>query len=183
MIRAVNQAVPAQFDDSGPQTLRNASATNTQAINVAEGSAKGFFADPDAPLTDFYVGVTGTTSVLSTTGGDAPGLAWMDGNGNEQDTTFNTSNGGDGTFEGTLDISSYTFDDPTLPPADADQLVVRAVTDTTSAVEDQTDDFEALHALRADAHLGDRNARYGHGARPGPGHDHGPRPERQADRR
>ena len=142
VIRALNQAVPANFDDSGPQVLRNASATNTQAINITQGSAKGYFTDPCSG-TDYYVGVVGTTSVLSTSGADSPGLAWMDGNGNEQDTTFNTTNGGDGTFEGTLDISSYTFDDPTLPPADPDQLVVRATTDTTSAVEDQTDDFEA----------------------------------------
>ena len=38
--------------------------------------------------------------------------------------------------------ATYTFDDPALPPAEADQMVVRAVTDTTSLTDDQTDDFE-----------------------------------------
>ena len=44
----------------------------------------------------------------------------------------------------TTPAATYIFDDPTLPPVEADQMVVRAVTDTTTAADDQTDDFEAF---------------------------------------
>lgn len=153
-IRVFNTNNPAFEDFSGTQRLRNATSATTQTINIAAGSAKGYFRDPCTGGADNYVAITGTTSVTSTASGDRPGLARMDGNGNEQDFTFNTSNGGDGTFEGTLDVTpganpaGYLFDNPALPPAEPDQLVVRAVTDTTSAPDDQTDDFEAFTLYR-----------------------------------
>jgi hypothetical protein len=141
-IRAFNTADPTMQDSNGGQILQLATANDTQAINITAGTQKGYWQDP-ASLTDYTVGVTGTTSVMSTNGADAPGVSWMDGNGNDQGFNFG-SNLGDGTFEGVLNIAGYIFDDPALPPADPDQLVVRAFTDTLSVAADQTDDFESF---------------------------------------
>ena len=141
-IRALNAAVPANDDTSGFFVLRNASANTTQAINIATGDQKGYFVDPDIPA-DSTLGVTGTTTVTSPSQADAPGVNWMDGNGANQDLTFDASNSGDGTFEGVLRFNGYNFDGPTLPPAEADQMVVRARTDVPVGSDD-SDDFEGF---------------------------------------
>ena len=144
-IRAFNTADPTMEDFSGGQVLRLATSNNTQAINITAGDQKGYF-EQCFDSGNYTLGVVGTTSVTSTSGADVPYLSWMDGNGADVDATANTSNSGDGTFEGTLSFSdgTYTLDDPTLPPAEADQMVVRATTDTLLAPDDQSDDFEAF---------------------------------------
>ena len=148
-LRAFNPVnPPATFDVSGPMILRNASAAATQAINITAGEQKGYFRDPDA-LTNYTLGVTGTTTVTSTNVLNAPGVAWMDGFGAEQNFTFDTSNSGTGTWEGVLRFTTpnYVFDDPALPPVEADQMVVRARTDTVAG-NDDTDDFEGFTLYR-----------------------------------
>jgi hypothetical protein len=144
-LRVVNAADITEDDTENGFTLRLASAVNTQAINIAAGEQKGYFEDPDN-LTEYTLGVAGTTTVTSTATIDRPCISWQDGGANDEDGTCDTSNGGDGTWEGTLRFSdaTYTLDDPTLPPAEADQMVVRAQTDTVLAPDDQTDDFEAF---------------------------------------
>ena len=145
-IRVRNAADPNNAvlgdDLGGALPLLDASANSTQAINIAEGSQKGYWAAPGTNLR--RVGITGTTTVL---GNNGPHLRWMDGNGAALGSTFSSSNGGDNTFEGVLQFNTgtYTFDDPALPPVEADQLVVRAVTDALpAATQDNTDDFEAF---------------------------------------
>jgi hypothetical protein len=139
-LRVVNTADPAETDSESGFILRNGNA-----INIAAGSQKGYFEDPDAP-TQYTLGVTGTTSVTSTNAADRPCISWQDGGGTGVDVTCDTSNLGNGTFEGVLRFSDvrYNLDDPALPPVEADQMVVRAQTDTVLEPDEQTDDFETF---------------------------------------
>jgi hypothetical protein len=148
-LRVINTAVPAEEDTDGLFTLRLATAVDTHAINLTEGSQKGYFDDPATPAVgDYTLGVVGTTSVTSTDLADQPDVAWMNGGGGQVNTSNDTSNSGDGTFEGVLAFTdgSYDLDDPNLPPAEADQMVVRARTDADIApgTDRQTDDFEGF---------------------------------------
>jgi hypothetical protein len=144
-IRVFNAAEPSETDTAAGFILQSASAASTQAINIAAGEQRGYFQNPDVP-SQYTIGVTGTTSITSTDPANRPCVAWMHGGGSTQGYTCDTSNLGNGSFEGVLRLTTpgYAFDDPTLPPTEADQLVVRAATDTLSASDDQTDDFETF---------------------------------------
>lgn len=148
LLRTRNAADPNNAgleDQEGPFVLRNATAATTQAINITAATQKGYFTDPDVP-TQHTLGVAGTTTVMSTAPINIPIIAWMDGAGNNTDSTFDTSNNGTGGWEGVLRFSNatYTFDNPALPPAEADEMVVRAATDAFVPASDQTDDFEGF---------------------------------------
>jgi hypothetical protein len=152
-IRVRNAAFPnfAAIGDTEEFILRDASATTTHAINISEGdpSQKGYWQDPDDPV-DYTLGVAGTTSVMSAAPADDPLVSWMgmDPDSEDRGITFSSSNSGDGTWEGVLEFTTaggddYDFDNPDLPPVEADEMVVRATTDVGAAVtNDDTDDFE-----------------------------------------
>jgi hypothetical protein len=143
-VRVLNAAVPAQQDTNPAVTLRNATAATTQAINITAGEQKGYFVDPDVP-TQQTLGVTGTTSVTSVLPADRPVLGSLNGAGGFNDLQLGT-NAGDGTWDGVVRFASppYIFDDPALPPAEADQIVIDAFTNVTSVPSNQTDDLEAF---------------------------------------
>ena len=81
-LRVVNAADITEDDTECGFTLRLASAVNTQAINITAGEQKGYFEDPDA-LTNYSLGVVGTTSVTSTATIDRPCMSWQDGGAND----------------------------------------------------------------------------------------------------
>jgi hypothetical protein len=145
-LRAVNANDITETDTENNFRLRLSTADEVHAINIAAGEQKGYFENPCLD-DEFFLGVVGTTSVTSTDPSDAPLVSWRDGAGNAQGTTWASSNSGDGTFEAVLEFTDppYNLDDPNLPPAEADQMVVRARTDAnvTPLTDRDTDDFEA----------------------------------------